>query len=175
MAVFTVDWEDYQHALHFDAESKIHGPTMFLLDLLVKYEVKATFYILGRCHLANLDSYREIKDRNHNIAWHGFYHDRKERNVMPEMDFRSPYWSGTPMPMPPSGGFFFRFMPFWYVKWAVEKSGVFWIHPHDLMEDHPQLKNPFLNWKRHVGLNGARAKLDRLLSEVKWDDPTKRD
>lgn len=105
------------------------------------------------------------------MGWHGWYHDHNERDPGEYANFRSPYWDTTPMPWPPSGGFFFRFMPFWYVKWAVKKSGVFWIHPHDLMEDHPRLKNPFLNLKRHWGLKGARAKLDRLLSEVKFDDP----
>lgn len=175
MAVFTVDWEGWNHALHIDANPMLEEPTNFLLDILKKYEVKGLFYILGRAFEIHSELCEKMVDEEHDIGSHGFYHDHDELNKDFDIPYRSPYWDTTPMPMPPSGGFFFRFMPFWYVKWAVEKSGMFWIHPHDLMEDHPKLKNPFLNWKRHVGLKGARAKLDRLLSEVKWDDPTKRD
>jgi len=43
-----------------------------------------------------------------------------------------------------------------------------YFHPHDFDEEHPKLKNPFLNWKRHVGLKGAKKKLEKLLKEVQF-------
>lgn len=183
MALFSVDWEDWNHALHISGEKRIKEPTLFLMDILKKYKVKAIFYMLKRAYDENVGFfynesglYDSFKEGSHVQGFHGNCHDRNEKpgddafwNGMP---FRSPYWDTTPMPWPPSGGFFFRVMPYAYVKWAVEKSGVFWIHPHDLDQDHPQLKNPLLNWKRHVGLKTARKKLDRLLREVEWDEPS---
>lgn len=135
----------------------------------MKYNVKAIFYILGYTKLKQPEVFKWIKDSGHMIADHGEHHSH---NYYGEDPYRSPYWDTTPMPWPPSGGFFFRFMPFWYVKWAVQKSGVFWIHPHDIDEKHPKLRNPFLNWKRHVGLKTAKKKLERLLQEVKFDAPS---
>lgn len=127
------------------------------------------------------------KGSSHVFGSHGYSHrhnekagnesDIKTRKLMkdcelePSASYRSPYWDTTPMPWPPSGGFFFRSMPYTYVKWAVETSGVFWIHPHDVMENHPRLKNPLLNWKRRIGQKTARAKLERLLSEIEWGKP----
>ena len=169
MAVFSVDWEDYNHALHIGGQSRIVEPTLFILDLLDKYNVKAIFYILGRAKDENPGLFETIKKRGHKLGWHGQHHDHHEMAF--SYDYRSPYWDTTPMPWPPAGGFFFRFMPYSYVKWATEKSGMFWLHPHDVMENHPKLKSPFLNWKRNIGLKTARAKLDKLISEVSWNDP----
>lgn len=166
-ALFTVDLEDWNHALH--EENQGRKATMeyyFILDLLEKYSVKAVFYVLGRFEKENLHT-NLVEYHGHIKKSHGYWHD------WGELADRSPYWSVDKMPWPPSGGFFFRVMPLWYLKWAIKKSGVFWIHPHDLMENHPKLRNPFLNWKRRVGLKTARAKLDRLLSEVVWDEPSK--
>lgn len=190
LPIFTVDWEDFYHAVNepMSGHSSLRE-TDFILDILEKYGVKAIFYCLGQDADCEPELVRKIEGRGHVIGSHGWHHSHNEklndyydrdcrgllRVILGKNDetfpYRSPYWDTTPMPQPPSGGFFFRFMPFWYVKWAVKKSGVFWIHPHDLDEDHPRLKNPLLNWKRHVGLRGARAKLDRLLSEVQFSEP----
>ena len=149
---------------------EIEEPTLFLLDILDKYDVVSVFYILGLARDSHYNLYREIVRRGHLIGDHGYYHTRGQNSLDPL--FRSPYWDTTPMPWPPSGGFFFRAMPFNYVKWAVETSGHFWIHPHDVMLKHPKLTNSTFNWKRHINLKGARVKLDRLLNEVAFEDPT---
>lgn len=174
LPIFTVDLEAWNHALHQDAHGRWSTESCnFLFDILKKYEVKALFYVLGRFR----DEYTNLATRvildGHTWGWHGQHHDHYDPGLdEPHVPYRSPYWDYTPMPCPPSGGFFFRLMPLWYIKWALKKSGIFWIHPHDLDEGHPKIKGPFLNWKRHVGLKTARAKLDRLLSEVKFDNPT---
>lgn len=171
LPIFTVDWEDWNHALHIAGENRIQDSTEFLIQILKKYEVKAIFYMLGRAESENLMLAQDLIVRSgHIMGSHGFFHDHDEEAYEAKL-YRSPYWDTTPMPYPPSGGFFFRLMPLWYVKWAIKRSGVFWIHPHDLDENHPRLRNPFMNWKRHVGLKSARAKLDQLLSEVTFGEP----
>lgn len=169
--IFTVDWEDWNDALHIHGEPRVTEPTYFLLDILDKYEVKAIFYILGVTMINNPLVYQDIVDRGHIIGWHGLTHYHRVPDDGSVDYFRSPYWDNTKLPYPPAGGFFFRFMPFNYVKWAVKESEIFFLHPHDVMPDHPQIKNPFLNWKRHVGLKDARKKLDRLLEEVEFGTP----
>jgi len=64
-----------------------------------------------------------------------------------------------------------RFLPYWLWKMFVLIQRQVYVHPHDIMLYHPKLSDPLLNWKRHVGLKTAREKLERLLSEVKFDDP----
>lgn len=181
LPIFTVDWETYLDAIdpHWSVlnDGRIEEPTSFLLDILDKYEVRALFYILGMARFRYPDVFEEIKSRGHALGDHGFWHEHNlslkwhSYNRHAEEPFRSPYWDTTPMPWPPSGGFFFRALPLEIVKSFAKKSGVFWLHPHDIDEDHPRLKNPLLNWKRHVGLKGARKKLERLLSEVKFGNP----
>ena len=173
MALFTVDVEDWNHALHIHRGDHTSSNiiTDYLLPTLDKYSVKGLFYVLGRFKTENPFVVQMIGEHGHIIGNHGEYHDHNEDPEDFWKPYRSPYWDTTPMPYPPSGGFFFRAMPYSYVKWAVNKSGVFWLHPHDLDEQHPKIKNQLLNWKRHVGLKGARKKLERLLKEVKFDEP----
>lgn len=174
LPIFTVDLEDWNHALHTvkGGHSSVES-VYFLLDLLEKYNVKAIFYVLGRFRNEFPNVLDAIEAKGHILGDHGYYHDHGERQVyaFPKLLYRSPYWDTTPMPTPPSGGFFFRVLPLAYVLWAVRRSGTFWIHPHDLDEGHPKIDNPLMNWKRHVGLKGSRAKLDKLLSDITWGDP----
>lgn len=175
LPTFTVDLEDWNHALHtFKGGHSSVEAVYHLLDVLDKYSVKAIFYVLGRFKNEFPNVFDEIESRGHTLGDHGYHHDHNEKQVYsyPPSHYRSPYWDTTPMPWPPSGGFFFRLMPLWYVKYAVRKSGMFWLHPHDLDEEHPKIKNQILNWKRHVGLKGARMKLDKLLNEVNFGDPS---
>ena len=189
--VFTVDLEDWYHALEdeyykTELSAAFKEIVPYLILLLEDHGIKAIFYVLGWIAYKDESQIRLISDEGHIIGSHGTLHkkgekigdfsDRRCRDLLDyivnkeTLYYRSPYWDTTPMPWPPAGGFFFRFMPYWYVKWAVKKSGVFWIHPHDLYENHPKLKNPWLNWKRHVGLKNARRKLERLLSDqdIRW-------
>lgn len=169
VAKFTVDWENWNRGLFIAGENRINEPTEYILNLLDKHNIRATFYCLGIDVHQNWGLFKKI-EKKHEIGCHGYYHYHDEPRYMADIKFRSPFWDLTKMPFPPSGGFFFRIMPLWYIKWAIKKSDVFWIHLHDLDERHPKLKNPFLNWKRHVGLKGARRKLERLLQEVSFGD-----
>lgn len=79
---FTIDWEDfgqlnakYQFGQIFAPSTAIDRQHRILLDLLEEYQVKATFFILGllaeyRPHLV-----KEIQERGHEIALHGYYHE----------------------------------------------------------------------------------------------------
>ena len=173
-AIFTVDWESYFNAVipkeyWANLELDIDEPTHFLLDILDKYDIKAIFYVLGWLRYERFDLYNEIEKRGHVMGYHGYWHERNEKSD--GALFRSPYWDTTPMPWPPAGGFFFRIIPVWYIKWAVKRSGVMWLHPHDVMKEHPRLSNPFLNFKRQIGIKQSRLKLEKLLNEIEWENP----
>lgn len=150
--IFTIDLEDWNDALHIEENTHTSLYVMDrLLEILHDYKVRAVIYKL---------EYIDFYSRDHVIRSHGRYHRWWE------IADRRPYqWLGF------TGGFWFRVLPFWFIKWQVKKQGVFYIHPHDLDLNHPKLSNPILNWKRHVGLKGAWKKLERLLQEVKFGDP----
>ena len=172
--IFTVDFETwfngimpYNYRTWHNMERRVAEPTFFLLDILNKYGVKAIFFMVEWLKDYERNLVFEIESAGHIIGKHGKYH---AHNELESGLFRSPYWDTTPMPFPPSGGFFFRAMPLAYVKWAVKQSGVFWIHPHDPDVGHPELADRWLNLKRHIGLKEARTKLDDLLKEVEFDN-----
>jgi len=157
--LFTVDLEDWNHGLHVPKNG--HSSIMsfyYLLSLLRLYNIKVTLYVLGKF----LDEYPSLSTwfANHIIKSHGYNHFKNEQAD------RKPYsWLGF------SGGFYFRLFPYWLIKLMVKIHGHFYIHIHDLDEDHPKLSNPIMNFKRHVGLKTARTKLKRLMQEIKWADP----
>lgn len=168
LPIFTIDFEAWNNALH--VENRGHSSVydaIYLVQLLNRHKIKAIFYVLHDFALECGELVDAIRKR-HVVKSHGHHHYYDEKAD------RSPYWNSTPMPFPPSGGFFFRLLPLWYIKWAVKKSGIFWIHPHDVDEGHPGVKNPLLNWKRHVGLKNARKKLERLVNDIEWGDPSTR-
>ena len=174
--IFTVDWEPWFAGVlppreWASLDQRVREPTLFLLDLLSKYKVRGVFFILGWLRENNFELYCEIRNRGHLVGNHSFWHQRGEGPDKEggEGDFRSPYWSGGDFPGP-CGGFFMRLLP--YELWVqfVKKCGQVYVHPHDLDESHPKLKSPWLDWKRHVGLNTARWKLERLLKEVPFGD-----
>lgn len=151
--VFTIDLEDWNDALHIDQGNHSSLPVLnYLLDELEKHSICAIIYKLDYIPATK----RMI--HNHNVQTHGVYHRWWEN-----ADRRPYQWLGF------TGGFWFRFLPYWFVKRQILKHGMFYCHLHDFDEKHPKLKNPFLNWKRHVGLKKARAKLTRLLDEVKFE------
>jgi len=160
--VFEIHLENYADALHL--ENGDHSSLGYFWWIMFKcqdFEVRPTIYYLKRYE----DFANTARIANYEVKSHGVYHNYDEKAD------RSPYFNQEGLPFPPSGGFFFRLLPVFYLKWAIRKSGICWLHPHDLDEDHPKLKNPFMNWKRHVGLKGAKAKLERLLKEIDWHDP----
>jgi hypothetical protein len=173
--IFTVDIEDWYHALYppeewWDKECLIHEPTVWLVGQLMDHCVKAKFYVLEHVKIYQPELIEFIKEAGHEMASHGKYHQRGEWE---EGDFRSPYWSTTPMPGF-SGGFFFRVLPYQIFRYNLQRSGVFWIHPHDLLARHlhPKVKNKFHYFRRTVGLREIREKMKRLLRDVKWGDPS---
>lgn len=158
---FTVDLEDWNHGLHIGKRnhSSIHE-VYWLLGMLEKYDIKAVFYVLGKFEGEFPDAITAIFNYGHILKSHGQFHYRHE-----EAD-RKPYsWLGF------TGGFYFRALPYAFIKREVIRKGMFYCHPHDFDEDHPVLDSPFMNWKRHVGLKTAKDKLERLLTEVEWDEP----
>lgn len=156
--IFTCDLEDYNHGLHI--ARGLHSSILSVYWLQYKldqYNVKAIFYVLQAFSDEHPGMVSAIKSDGHTIKTHGLYHYHGE------IADRNPYaWLGF------TGGFYFRLFPYWLIKWFVIKNNHLYIHPHDLDEDHPRLKNPIMNWKRHAGLKGARKKLERLLKEISW-------
>ena len=184
-ALFTVDWEDFYHALTpfedwWQYEDRIEEPTYWLLDTLDKFKVKAHWYILGALIERHHELIWEIVRRGHTVGSHGWYHTHNEseghlldleckkrlRALVGQCEgFRSPYWDCSPRPGYSSGAFF-RILPLSFVKKEIMKYGVFGIHPHDLDAGQPRIKGaPF--W-RYWGLKGARQKLVKLLQEIEW-------
>lgn len=50
------------------------GNTVEILDILDKYDVKATFFVVGRDE-SYYDDYRDIVDRGHTLGLHSYTHD----------------------------------------------------------------------------------------------------
>ncbi|MEM8883294.1 MAG: XrtA system polysaccharide deacetylase [Planctomycetota bacterium] len=81
---FTIDLEDYFHVSAFDdildradwdrQESRVEASTRRLLDLLDRFEVKATFFVLGWVADRKPDLVREVAERGHEIGAHSFEH-----------------------------------------------------------------------------------------------------
>jgi len=80
----TVDVEDYFHVSAF-AKSinqkdwhkyplRVENNTRRLLNLFDEYEVKATFFVLGWVAERTPELVKEIADRGHEVACHGFSH-----------------------------------------------------------------------------------------------------
>lgn len=155
---FTIDLEDWNDALHIPKNGHTSYPYVWwLLDRLEHYGVRAVFYVLGKFEEEYPKLVENIKQDGHIIKTHGYDHYHHE-----EAD-RKPYaWLGF------TGGFYFRFFPYWFVKWNVRRKGMFYIHPHDLDKEHPVLPNPLLNFKRHVGLKKVASRLERLLADLSW-------
>jgi polysaccharide deacetylase family protein (PEP-CTERM system associated) len=79
--ILTVDLEDWYQAfehIHFadwpKYEVRITKNTQFLLSILEKYKVKATFFILGYEAQRHPDLVRRVFAAGHEIATHGYSH-----------------------------------------------------------------------------------------------------
>lgn len=77
--------------------------------------------------------------------------------------------------LPAAGGAWFRLFPYALTRRALLQSaargeaGVFYIHPWELDPEQPQLPVPPLTRIRHyAGLDHARARVERLLSEFRF-------
>jgi polysaccharide deacetylase family protein (PEP-CTERM system associated) len=94
--LLTILVEDYFHVGAFENliqqrnwdhfEPRYEQNTLKTLDLLDRYNTKATFFVLGWIADLNPNLIREIVARGHEVASRGFYH-RSPRNLTPE-EFR---------------------------------------------------------------------------------------
>lgn len=94
--MLTILVEDYFHVGAFENliqqrnwsnfEPRYEQNTLKTLDLLDRYDTKATFFVLGWIAERNPDLIREIVARGHEVASRGFYH-RSPRNLTPN-EFR---------------------------------------------------------------------------------------
>ena len=81
----TIDVEDYFHvsalasSIHRDSwtsqESRVVGSTQRLLDLFGKFDVRATFFVLGWVAERHRQLVKDISARGHEIACHGYSHE----------------------------------------------------------------------------------------------------
>lgn len=98
----SVDVEDYYHVsafakyLHRDRwdflESRVENNTHRLLDCFDEHGVRATFFILGVVSEKTPGLVREISDRGHEIACHGYAHElvyKQEPELFREETIRS--------------------------------------------------------------------------------------
>ena len=83
-SAFSVDVEDYFHVEAFSRDvsrdawpsypSRVVRNTTLLLDLLDRYRVRGTFFVLGWVAQGEPALVREIRDRGHELACHSFWH-----------------------------------------------------------------------------------------------------
>lgn len=171
MALYTVDWEcinSYRPHTEWNAYESIEEPTLYLLDLLRRHQIKAIFYCVGWLEDHRPDLIHKIKSNGHTLGDHTYYHSMNPK-ITSEYNrpFRAPRWEGEKRLY--SGGFWFRVMPYKWVKREVEKTGVFFIHLHDLLFEHPECG--IRTFDRRLGLKTSRDKLERLCREVTWHEP----
>ncbi len=94
--LLTILVEDYFHVGAFETliqqrnwenfEPRYEQNTLKTIDLLDRYDTKATFFVLGWIADLNPDLVREIVNRGHEVASRGFYH-RSAKNLTPD-EFR---------------------------------------------------------------------------------------
>lgn len=117
---FTIDVEDWYHGAadevtRTSGERRLHYGLEKLLDILAKFEVKATFFWLGIAALENPRLVKQVASAGHEIACHGWVHDpvysmspqrfkeetQYARNLIsdlsgqPVIGYRAPYFSIT--------------------------------------------------------------------------------
>lgn len=117
---FTVDWEDWYHGLGLPDDIKAKQPRRIkvghdiLMNLLDKYKIKATFYVLGESVQEFPELVKEIQQGGHEIGchtWsHSFVYDLTPQQFHEEIkkckevikpfqdgyeNFRAPYFSIT--------------------------------------------------------------------------------
>ena len=172
MAVFTVDWEPFwcfkpYGPLWENSDPHVEEPTMYLLDLLRRHDIKAIFYVVGWLRNNCRELFDNIEKEGHVIGNHTYYHNGG--NVTLEENFRGPRWFGEKRLY--SGGFWLRTMPYWWIKREVEKTGILFVHPHDILLEHVDCGEPIKTLERSLGIKTSRDKLERLCRELSWDEP----
>lgn len=78
--------------------------------------------------------------------------------------------------IPFCGGFYFRILPYWFIKWGIQRINerekqpvVFYLHPYEIDVNKPQSSKGFRNnFILHVNLKKAEYKLFNLLKDHKF-------
>ena len=73
LPIYRVDRKDNLASISFDAAWG-NEDTQQIIDILAKYDVKATFFVVGRGD-EYYDTYRDIVGRGHTLALHSYTHD----------------------------------------------------------------------------------------------------
>lgn len=184
-ALFTVDLEHSQAGTMLPEKWRqryawhAEDTTDRLLHVLKRNGVRAHFFVLGWLIPQCRSLIYDLKFDGHTIGSHGYWHRRNEkerdlsdlraREVIGDcVGYRSPHWDTTPRPTPPAGGTYFRVLPVREIVRRVRRSGVFWVHPHDLSKDPSDSY-----WRHKIFIGDPWKKLERILTEVKWADPSK--
>ena len=74
--------------------------------------------------------------------------------------------------VPIAGGFHLRFLPYFYIKYGLNKINengnpfMFYIHPKDLDPNMPKIKE--YGWHYYYNLNGATKKFKKVLEDFKF-------
>ena len=163
---FTIDfetWDSFRHHTKWKDVDLIEEPTMYLLDLLRRHQIKAIWYCVGWLGDKKPELFNLIKINGHIIGDHTYFHEGN-KSFEP---FRAPRWKGEKRLY--SGGFWFRAMPYWWIKREVQRNGIFFIHPHDVLFEHPSCG--LRTFDRRIGLKTSRDKLERLVRELEWNEP----
>lgn len=178
-SIFTVDWEvwnSFESHTKWNPYQDIDEPTHYLLDLLRRHQIKAVFFCVGWLKEKRSDLAEKIKSDGHVIGNHTYLHSTETGSTLStdksdswrgEGPRRAPRWKGEKRLF--SGGFWFRAMPYWWTKREVEKTNVFFVHPHDVLLEHPECG--LRTFDRRLGLKTSRDKLERLCREVEWENP----
>ena len=98
----SIDVEEYYHGVEFEAAvpesersklpSRIEASVDRVLDLLDRFDVRATFFTVGTVAESHPEMVRRIADRGHEIACHSYRHEWVSRQS-PE-DFRADVYRG---------------------------------------------------------------------------------
>ena len=179
--IFTIDWEPYfcyrpYSSFWEETDPLVEEPTMYLLDLLRRHQIKATWYVLGWLKDKRQDLYDLILNEGHQIGGHTYYHSEQEAyeyaiHVTGNYDkglFRAPRWKYQKRLY--SGGFWFRYLPYFVSKKLLKHSSTFYIHPYDVLLEHPKTGSIRQDFKRQTGLKTVRDKLERLCREVEFSN-----
>jgi polysaccharide deacetylase family protein (PEP-CTERM system associated) len=78
--------------------------------------------------------------------------------------------------LPFCGGFYFRILPYWFVKWAINRVNrieqqpvVFYLHPYEIDKNKPRSSNGWRNnFILHANVKKTESKLRRLLTDFRF-------
>lgn len=78
--------------------------------------------------------------------------------------------------IPFCGGFYFRILPYWVVRWAINRinnlenyAAVFYLHPYEIDVNKPRSSKGFRNnFILHVNIKKAEKKLRKIMKDFKF-------